>query len=611
MSAPQNTPGSGSANVRLTGAASALLETLQSIGQLSDDQRAVVEIEHRISGEPVESLLRDYGFVSRECLQQQSTGIDYLDLDAAEFVPDSAAVGLLDETSARRHQALPLAFESSSGELTLALACVDDLMQRDRLLRVVQHSAPKGRQPVSVRFVQAGAVEIAQAIDRCYGFRLDLDAILREHDGLRGADATQTDAQQPVVRLIDAILDDAVASRASDIHLAPEQGFVRVRYRIDGVLQPIRCLHHHIHPAMVVRIKVLCDLDITETRLPQDGQFTRRLQGERVNFRVSTFPVRTGENIVLRVLDRRQANRTLAELDLPDTQNAQLQQVLRRPQGLIVVAGPIGSGKSTTLYALLGERDDDSLNIMTLEDPVEYPMPRVRQASVNASRGLDFAAGVRALLRQDPDILLIGEIRDADSCVMAFRAAMSGHQVLTTVHANDAVGALYRLRELGVGLALQATTVSAVVSQRLVRRCCRHCIGVGAEVGDTGDGDGNDVPGVVDTPAGDACRFCHGSGYHGRQVCMEILELTPALAEHLLDDPSPEALRRHVRSDGLITLADAVGTLVRDSITDQPEAARVLGIDTPTAGDGATCINTSSTDRESEDEAVHLAVSGD
>lgn len=550
----------------------ALLDRLQAKSLLPRDQRIVVETEHRLSGTPVETLLLDYGFVDAPVLQNEHDGVARVRVHSRDFVPDAAAVAMLEEGFARRLQILPLAFDPLQRVLTLASAEPGSLPLRDRVQRHLQLRTSTLGGPVSespcLHYVQAPADDIAVALDRCYGMSLDLEAILDEMIETRVVEALVTDSYRfPIVRLIDAILHDGVSRRASDIHLNPEDGFVRIRYRIDGVLVAVRCLHQRFWPAMVVRIKVLCEMDITETRAPQDGQFSKRIHGRRVHFRVSSFPLRTGENIVLRVLDARQQQRRLADLALPAALQARLVRLLHEPGGLIVVAGPTGCGKSTTLQALLGELDCEALNVMTLEEPVEHPLLHVRQAGVNAARKLDFANGVRGLLRQDPDVLLIGEVRDAESCAMAFRAAMSGHRVLTTVHASDTIQAVARLQDLGVTAAVQAGSLQAIIAQRLLRRRCTHCRD------------------AAHRPASDPgertrCRVCHGSGYHGRQICMEILEITPALRQCLRSGATSQQLWAQARADGLTELAEAGQALVSGGVTTPEEQQRVFGCST-------------------------------
>jgi type II secretory ATPase GspE/PulE/Tfp pilus assembly ATPase PilB-like protein len=242
-----------------------------------------------------------------------------------------------------------------------------------------------------------------------------------------------------VVRLVDALLADAVQRNASDIHFEPEQNFLRIRYRIDGVLRQIRALHKQYWPAMVVRIKVISQMNIAETRAPQDGRITLFLTGRSVDFRVAAQPTTHGENIVLRILDRQRGLVPLDKLGLQDAQLGLMKLMIARPEGIILVTGPTGSGKTTTLYSILNHINSEGINIMTLEDPVEYPMNMVRQTSVNEAAKLDFATGIRSLMRQDPDVILVGEIRDTDTAEMAFRAAMTGHQVYSTLHTNSAV----------------------------------------------------------------------------------------------------------------------------------------------------------------------------
>ena len=245
-----------------------------------------------------------------------------------------------------------------------------------------------------------------------------------------------------MVRLVDAMLADGVKRRASDIHLEPEDGFIRVRYRIDGVLQQVSTIHKKFWAAIAVRLKVMSGMDITETRAPQDGRISLNLGGRTVDFRVATQPTIHGENVVLRILDRRSGIVPLEKLGLPDDLLTLLKMLMARPEGVILVTGPTGSGKTTTLYSILNYRNDESVNIMTLEDPVEYPFPMIRQTSLGEAVKLDFAGGIRSLMRQDPDIILVGEIRDEATAEMAFRAAMTGHQVYSTLHTNSALGAI-------------------------------------------------------------------------------------------------------------------------------------------------------------------------
>ncbi len=274
---------------------------------------------------------------------------------------------------------------------------------------------------------------------------------------------------------MDALLTDAVKRDASDIHFEPELSFLRIRYRVDGILRQIRALHKSYWAAMAVRLKVIAGMNIAETRAPQDGRITLNISGRQIDFRVAAQPTIHGENIVLRILDRQKSIVPLDNIGLDETQLDQLKLMIARPEGIILVTGPTGSGKTTTLYSMLNHINEEGVNIMTLEDPVEYPMAMIRQTSVAEAAKLDFANGIRSMMRQDPDVILVGEIRDGDTAEMAFRAAMTGHQVYSTLHTNSAIGSIPRLLDIGVLPDIMAGNIIGVVAQRLVRRLCVHC----------------------------------------------------------------------------------------------------------------------------------------
>ena len=336
------------------------------------------------------------------------------------------------------------------------------------------------REELRIEQVLARESDITIGIEHHYGFELSIDGILNEIetgeiDYQSARRRTSTSTRQPVVRLVDALLNDAVKRGASDIHFEPEQGFLRIRYRIDGVLRQIRSLHKNYWAAMVVRLKVMSGMNIAETRAPQDGRISLMLSGHQVDFRVSSQPTTHGENIVLRILDRDKGIVPLEDLGLHAEDLKTLKLMLARPEGIILVTGPTGSGKTTTLYSILNYINTEGINIMTLEDPVEYPMAMIRQTSVNEVVKLDFAYGIRSMMRQDPDVILVGEIRDQETAEMAFRAAMTGHQVYSTLHTNSSIGAMPRLMDLGVLPDIMAGNIIGVIAQRLVRKLCPHC----------------------------------------------------------------------------------------------------------------------------------------
>ena len=514
-----------------------LLDALCAEGLLGGGRRTLVERDHAEGAAPLEELLLDSGFVDAPTLDRLTGGTRVIDLDADGFVPDERAVACLEVGAARRLRVVPIGLDPHGTTLVLASDGAPDLPRRD----AVRRALPTG---LDIDWRVASASGVARALDRCYGFALAIDDVLAACDGGDG-----------IARLVDALLSDAVARRASDIHLSPEERFVRVRYRLDGVLSEVRCLQRRHLEAMVVRLKVLAGADIAETRRPQDGRFSRRLQGARVDFRLSCFPLATGENVVLRVLARRRAPLALEALVPSAGTLATLRRMVRRPDGLVVVCGPTGAGKTTTLYALLGEHDLSALNVMSLEDPIEHPTIGVRQAAVDAARGLDYASGVRALLRQDPDVLLIGEVRDAQSCAVALRAALTGHQVLTSVHAGDAVAAIGRLRELGAAPGVLAEVLAGVVSQRLLRTRCGACEGHGDAL----------------------CRHCGGRGLHGRRAVFETLLPDARLRARLGEGADADALMQAAREAGHVTLRERADALVDTGITTAVEVERVLG----------------------------------
>jgi type II secretory ATPase GspE/PulE/Tfp pilus assembly ATPase PilB-like protein len=322
-------------------------------------------------------------------------------------------------------------------------------------------------------------------------------------------------------------LTDAVKRESSDIHFEPEHAFLRIRYRIDGVLEQIRSLHKTYWPGILVRLKVLSGMNIAETRAPQDGRMSLTLNGRPIDFRVSSQPGIHGENLVLRILDREKSIMPLEQMGFTTDALRELQLMMARPEGILVVTGPTGSGKTTTLYSMLSHLNNETVNIMTLEDPVEYPVTLMRQSSVNETLKLDFANGIRSIMRQDPDIILVGEIRDKDTAEMAFRAAMTGHQVFTTLHTNSALGVFPRLMDIGIQPGILSGNIIGVVAQRLVRKLCSHC-----REAYTPDEDESRILGVdpaqppqIYRAAG--CPACGNKGYRGRLALIELLRMDP------------------------------------------------------------------------------------
>jgi general secretion pathway protein E/type IV pilus assembly protein PilB len=382
----------------------------------------------------------------------------------------------------------------------------------------------------------------------------------------------------PVVRLMDSLLADATLRGASDIHFEPEPQFLRIRYRIDGVLRQARALHLRYWSAMVVRLKVMAGMNIAETRAPQDGRISLTISGRQVDYRSAVQPTIHGENFVLRILDRKRGIVPLDGLGLSEEQLHIMQLMLSRPEGIMLVTGPTGSGKTTTLYSILGHLNNEGVNIMTLEDPVEYPMPMIRQTSIAESVKMDFAEGIRSMMRQDPDIILVGEVRDHETAEMAFRAAMTGHQVFSTLHTNSAIRSIPRLVDLGIKPEVLAGNVIGIVAQRLLRTLCVAC---------KAPHDPSPIelqllgyqPGQAHTlyrPVG--CRQCEHLGYKGRMSILELLKFDAELDELVTQRASLKVLLEHVVRNGFVSMAQDGLRRVRQGVTTVEEVGRVVDL---------------------------------
>src|SRR5688572_1600753 len=394
-------------------------QILIDMGILTEDQLRIALLEQTKQHIPVGKLLVQLGFVSEATLRDAlSEKLGLQSVDLARIIVDPAALKHLPREMARRNRMFPVALDRQGRKFIVALSDTNNIVAIDQL-----RAHLKGDYEIELRL--AGDSEIERAIEHYYGHELSIDGILKEIETGEIDYATLADGDeysQPVVRLISALLADAVEHSASDIHFEPDQNFLRIRYRIDGVLRQIRSLHKTYWPAMAVRLKVMSKMNIAETRAPQDGRISATLSGRVVDFRVASLPTTHGENLVLRILDRQKGVVPLDKLGLEEAQLELLKRMIARPEGIILVTGPTGSGKTTTLYSILNHINSDGVNIMTLEDPVEYPMTLIRQTSVAEAAKLDFANGIRAMMRQDPDVILVGEIRDRETAEMAFRA---------------------------------------------------------------------------------------------------------------------------------------------------------------------------------------------
>ena len=550
-------------------------ERLVDAGLISADQLKIALIEQQRSRKPLGETLVALGFVTEETFREAlSEKLGARSIQLQGIVADRAAMALVPKELARRHLAFPVSLDRERGELHVAIADPNDVIAVDHLRAEIA-----GRAETVWHLAAAG--EITRAIELYYGYELSIDGILQEIE-TGSVDVNTMTAEQareyshPVVRLVDGLLTDAVLNGASDIHFEPEAQFVRIRYRVDGVLRQVRALHRRYWPAMLVRLKILSGMNIAESRAPQDGRISLVLAAREIDFRAAAHPTIHGENFVVRILDRKRGLVRLEQLGLEPDALATLKLMLARPEGLMLITGPTGSGKTTTLYSVLGHKNSEQVNIMTLEDPVEYSLPLVRQTSIAQAAKLSFGEGVRSLMRQDPDIVLVGEIRDQDTAEMALRAAMTGHQVFSTLHANSALRAIPRLLDLGVKPEVLAGNLVGIVAQRLVRTLCPDCKvpGEADEIEAKLLGIGRDA--TLYRPLG--CEACSYTGYRGRAALIEIVRWNAALDELLAGRASLGELTRAVRAQGFVDLSEAALRRVRDGTTTLEEAARVVDL---------------------------------
>jgi len=554
-------------------------ELLVQQGLLSADQLGIALAEQKQNNIPLGRLLVRLGFLTEAAIRDvmaRTVGQEAIDL--AQVVADFEALKLVPQDFARRHRMLPIAYDVEQRLLSVATPEIFNVVAFDQLRAMLGPN-------VEIKTHLAGEAQLEDYIDQFYGHELSVDGILQEiatgeidYGSLQAGGGGGAEYTQPMVRLVNALLVDAVKRGASDIHFEPEYAFVRIRYRIDGVLETVRSLHKTYMPGITVRIKVISEMNIAETRAPQDGRMSLTLNGRPIDFRVATHPTIHGENIVLRILDREKSIISIDRLNLAKPTLAKLNLMLARPEGILIVTGPTGSGKTTTLYSLLAQVNDETVNIMTLEDPVEYPVTLMRQTSVNEAARMDFANGIRSMMRQDPDIILVGEMRDHDTAEMAFRAAMTGHQVFSTLHTNSALGVFPRLSDIGIQSGIMAGNIIGIVAQRLVRVLCVHCkepytpspeelhiLGAAAE-----------KTSQIYRAVG--CVRCGNKGYKGRCAVMELLVMDSDLDELVARHATSRELRAAAITNGFRPLAEEGLARVLDGTTNLAEIGRAIDL---------------------------------
>jgi type IV pilus assembly protein PilB len=575
---PDGAPGGG-ARTGLTsptrrGSSSRFLtDVIVDMGLTSRERVDEAIATSRSSGMTPEKTLVEEGALSHDGLARalaERYGLDHLDLGV--FSVDMGAANLVTTAAAKRYQAVPVAFVDKR---TLLVAMTDP----SNVLAVDDIAIMTGYE---VRVAVAAPEDIVALISR-----LDrLEDAVTESGGRGEADVEQaaevvdlreTADDAPIVKLVNQIVAQAVEQHASDVHLAPDGKEVRVRFRVDGVLQEVTTVPRRMAAGVVSRVKIMAELDIAERRLPQDGRVGLTVDGRHVDLRVVTLPSVHGESIVMRILDKDSVVMKLDRLGMEEPEQERFEEAFHQAHGAVLVTGPTGSGKSTTLYAALQALNTPEKNIITVEDPVEYQVEGLTQVQVSPKAGLTFATGLRAMVRADPDVIMVGEIRDRETAQIAVESALTGHLVLSTLHTNDAPSAITRLIEMGIEPFLVASALDCVLAQRLVRMLCSHCKQrtiISAEVMRQ-----NGYKALVDLEAYEpvGCRRCGGSGYRGRAGIYEVMNVTPEIRRLALERRPSEELRDVAVHEGMRRLRDDGLEKVRRGRTSIAEIARVLG----------------------------------
>jgi type IV pilus assembly protein PilB len=553
-------------------------ELLLSEGKIDREQLDQALALHRDEGRDVDEILLSLGHVGKADLAEamaKRLKLEYVEITEKDV--DRKAASLVDRRVLRKHGALPLRVED--GRLVVAMSDPTNFYALEDLTMLSGHP---------VRPVVALEDEIRRVFDKALAIGQEVSDMLEEAaeesaDENTGEVELGADAgpeEKPIVRLVGAILQRAAGEGASDIHLEPRAGELAVRMRVDGVLREVMSVPSKLQGGVVARLKILGNVDIAERRLPQDGRFSVRTGGQKIDLRVATLPTVFGEKVVLRLLDTSSVEADLGKLGFGGRDLERYEEVYRRPHGTVLVTGPTGSGKSTTLYATLEELNTPEKNIITVEDPVEYRMHGINQIQVNPKAGLTFASGLRSILRADPDVVMIGEIRDYETAKISVEAALTGHLVLATLHTNDAPAAVTRLTDMGVEPFLTASAVDCVIAQRLARRLCERCkapmqnerellesIGFPFEQAHEGE---------LGFHKSVGCDRCGGTGYKGRVGIYELMVLDDEIREMILRRASAGEVSRAAQRNGMVRLREDGLLKAARSITTIEEVLRTV-----------------------------------
>ncbi len=563
-----------------------IINACVELGKLSREQADDFLTESLKTGQDIEAILIDRRLMTPEDLIQVRAKLlstPFVSLKATAISPEVSA--FVSEPVARRYQIVPFKFDEQTNVLSIAMVDPLDFQAID----FVQKKTGKKIAPF-----MAVKQDIEDAMVSLYSQNIgeDVTAALKEASPTEiktyeAGHLGEVIREAPIAQIVSAVLEQAMKIRASDVHIEPQEADTRVRFRVDGILQERLILPRRLHDAVVSRIKILGDMKIDEKRIPQDGRFNFKMGAEEIDLRVSTLPTVNGEKIVMRLLKKSGGVPSLPELGLHGLALKNLENSITRPHGVILVTGPTGSGKTTTLYSVLTKLNNTRVNIMTLEDPVEYQISGVNQVQINPQAGLTFATGLRSFLRQDPNIILVGEIRDGETTELAIQAALTGHLVFSTLHTNNASGAIPRLIDLGAESFLVASALNAVVGQRIARKVCLKC----REEFSPEEAVQQDIRSVLEglippdktitlyhgkgEVSGVACTTCGGSGYVGRIGIFEVFPVSDAISKLILSHGTSAQIEKQAKSEGMITMKQDGYLKALDGVTTLEEVLRV------------------------------------
>mgnify|MGYP001604270038 CR=1 FL=1 len=550
-----------------------VIDLLLKTGLITPEMLEKAKEETSRTGLTMDRALEKLGFIAGEDIVKahaEAMGLPYMDL--TDYVADKETIKLVPEKIAKKYNAVPL-FKISN-TLTLGMLDPQDIVAIDQIRRISKIDLIE---PVLVS--ERGVQRI---LDTCYGATKSIEEIIKSIDqgalaGMEAGGAEGGGEEAPIIKLVNAVMIQAVRDRVSDIHVEPEEEAVRVRSRIDGLLREVILLPKKLQNAIISRIKIMARLDIAENRKPQDGRIRLKIDNRSLDVRVSTFPTVHGENVVMRLLDKSSVLFGLQETGLAGKDLEAFHQIIRRPNGIILVTGPTGSGKTSTLYSALTIINSVERNIITIEDPVEYEIPLIRQTQVNPASGITFATGLRSILRQDPDVIMVGEIRDRETADMAIQAALTGHLVFSTLHTNDAPSALTRLIDMGIEPFLISSSIVGILAQRLVRLICDKCK---TEYVPSKDvlRDMGLKPGTK-FYKGAGCKQCKETGYSGRTGIFEFLVLNDEIRRMVDERKSADEIKKKAVESGMSILRQDGLAKMQKGLTSLEEVLRVTEMD--------------------------------